>query len=72
MEQAQHLVNEVAEVNIEFRYSSNAGYRDNRIAAAVSILKTEIEQHATQDDDPDGMNEFLNGDYTGHIYALIP
>jgi hypothetical protein len=44
MEQAQKLVNEVSAENESFRYSSNANFRDNRIEAAVSILKTEIEQ----------------------------
>lgn len=51
-----------------FRYSCNANFRDNRINAAVSILRTEIQQ---ADPDPDGMNEFLNGADNGYSYALI-
>ncbi len=53
MKQAQGLVNEVAAKDEAFRYSCNSNYRDNRITAAISILRTEIQQ---ADPDPDGMN----------------
>lgn len=68
MQKAQQLVNDVAAKDEAFRYSANSGYRDNRISAAISILRTEIAQ---ADPDPDGMNEFLNGANSGYSAALI-
>lgn len=68
MKQAQALVNDVAAKDEAFRYSANAGYRDNRIHAAISIMQTEIQQ---ADPDPDGMNEFLNGAKSGYSAAMI-
>jgi hypothetical protein len=45
MQEAQRLVNEVSAESSEFRYSANANFRDSRIEAAISVLKTETEQH---------------------------
>lgn len=44
MKEAQAIVNEVSNNSSQFRYSSNANFRDSRIEAAVSILETEITQ----------------------------
>ena len=44
MKKAQDIVNQVSNSCSEFRYSSNANFRDSRIEAAVSILETEINQ----------------------------
>lgn len=57
MQRAQELVNEVADANREFRYSCNANFRENRIEAAVSILKTEMDNHPPQEDDAPSYNE---------------
>lgn len=46
MQLAQALVNEVAAKDEEFRNSSNANFRSNRMSAAVDILESEVNNFA--------------------------
>lgn len=43
LQKAQQIVDDVANDDENFRYSSNANFRWSRIDAAVSILKTEMD-----------------------------
>ena len=43
LQKAQQIVDDVANDDENFRYSSNANFRGSRIDAAVSILKTEMD-----------------------------
>lgn len=60
IEQAQNMVEELAAADPDFGHSANSTYRGSRIAAAVSILRTEVEQFAPQDDDAPNYNESWN------------
>ena len=60
MQRAQELVNEVAAADREFRYSCNANFRENRIEAGVSILKTEMDNHPPQEADVPNYEESWN------------
>lgn len=59
IEQAQDILEKLAAADPDFGHSANSTYRGSRIAAAVSILRTEVEQFAPQEDAPN-YNESWN------------
>jgi len=44
MRKAEQLLNEVANNDKSFKYSSNANFRNNRVSAAVSIVESEVKE----------------------------
>ena len=44
MQKAKALLDEVSESDKSFRYSCNASFRESRVASAVHIVETELNE----------------------------